>query len=113
MFWPNLFVVFVLFSDSDKLLSPQMAEFESIMWLAHKFCFDVQGDRPEIAAETIYQLALISCHYEEEDEFNVVDVKKSWPATTPFTKLPTIKMTTNEEKANINMPLMSRDSKES
>ena len=113
MFWPNLFVVFVLFSDSDKLLSPQMAEFESIMWVAHKLCFDVQGDRPENAAETIYQLALISCHYEEEDEFNVVDVKKSWPATTPFTKLPTIKMTTNEEKANINMPLMSRDSKES
>ena len=88
-----------------------MTEFESIMWLAHKLCFDVQGDRPEIAAETIYQLALISCHYEEEDEFNVVDVKKSWPATTPFTKLPTIKMTTNEEKANINMPLMSRDSR--
>ena len=59
-------------------------------------CFDSQGDRPEIAGEMILAVIELMIDYEDQAEYDVVDVDAdAWHSTTPFEDLPRIKMTTS------------------
>eukprot|EP00984_Skeletonema_dohrnii_P009246 scaffold3526_cov72-Skeletonema_dohrnii-CCMP3373.AAC.2 len=64
-----------------------------------------RSDRPEVSAEMILRLTLAKAYYTENEIFEVVDLTKEWPATTPFGDLPTVTMTTNA--MNMNHPVMS------
>lgn len=81
----------------DYCLSPaewqQLAEFYAVMSLAYSLSFHSQGDRPEVASEMFYRLSTTKLHYETTTTFEVVDLEKDWPATTPFKDLPRKKMT--------------------
>ena len=90
----------------------QVAEFEAVMAVGHLLGFDSQSDRPEVAAEMPLRLSLLKTHYEEEDEWEVVDVTKDWRANASLDELPRLKMTTSEEKAEEDsLPLMSEASR--
>lgn len=101
---------------ASKWLTPgqchQLAQFEAIMRKAHMLGFEVQTDRPEVAAELPLLLTLLINHYNDDTEFEVVDTSKDWPATTLFEDLPRMKMTTDSTKATAEMPLMSKHSLE-
>ena len=63
-------------------------------------CFDSQGDRPEIAGEMILAVIELMIDYEDQAEYDVVDVDADeWHSTTPFEDLPRIKMTTSSARA--------------
>ncbi len=71
----------------------QMAEFEAIMSHSMNLCFVSQGDRVALGGEMVLALILGKVKYKYEQDYNVVDIQgRSWPADTPFDKLPRKKM---------------------
>ena len=79
----------------------QLTQFEAVMNPAMRLCFDSQGDRPEIAGEMPLTVIHLKVGYQYQEVYDVVDVDfvSEWVANIPFYQLPTIKMTTNPEKA--------------
>jgi hypothetical protein len=79
----------------------QMAQFESVIRKAMYFCFDVQGNRVEIAGEMPLTLLVLWANYKYKKEYDVVDVnsKDKWTADTSFDNLPRVKMTSSRAKA--------------
>lgn len=65
-----------------------LAEIESIMKETNDFCFDVQGNRPEIACEQPLMLAYLKCNYENATEFEVIDINKKWKANIKPHEIP-------------------------
>ena len=84
----------------------QLAQFEAIMRPGMKLCFDVQGDRPEIAGETVLALAILKSDFAEENIYKVVDVDAAgWSADTPFNSLPMVEMTNDPNVSTLkNIP---------
>jgi hypothetical protein len=89
----------------------QLAEFEAIMRKAHLLGFQVQTDRPEVAAELPLLLTLLITHYTEDTEYEVVDTSQDWSPSTKFEDLPRRTMTICEDDASDDMPLMSSNSR--
>ena len=78
----------------------QVAEFEAVMRRAFLFCFDTQGDRPEIASESLLALMLLRIMYEYGKEWDVVDVEAGpWDPDVKFEDLPRKTMTNNSSWA--------------
>ena len=73
---------------------------------AYQLCCGTQGDQPKVAAEIILLLSLVKMNYEDDDEYEVVEISQSWTARKPFNYLPCFIMTTNAEKETDDMPLM-------
>ena len=72
----------------------QLAQFEAIMTPGMKLCFDVQGDRAEIAGETVLVLTMLKVDFEEQHVWSVVNVDANgWNVSDPFHTLPMVKMT--------------------
>jgi len=74
---------------------------------AHILCYDVQPDRPEVAAEVIFLTITLMVEYDENKEYKVVDTPQNWRGTTPFKTLPRVRMTTNPTRSCVDLPLMT------
>eukprot|EP00986_Skeletonema_menzelii_P010506 scaffold5115_cov146-Skeletonema_menzelii.AAC.6 len=86
----------------------QLAEFHAVMSIAYSLSFHSQSDRPEVGAEMFYRLSTTKVHYENATTFEVVDIEKDWPATTPFKDLPRKKMTIDKNETSY--PQMTENS---
>ena len=69
-----------------------LAQFEAIMKPAHDFCFDVQGDRIELACDFPLLLAYLKNQYETVTSYNVMDTTQKWRANVPVIDIPRIDM---------------------
>eukprot|EP00956_Cyclotella_meneghiniana_P032817 scaffold91636_cov36-Cyclotella_meneghiniana.AAC.3 len=75
-----------------KLLVPEewkrLSEFEAVMKPTSDFCFDVQGDRIELACEVPLMLAFLKNLYERAVSYDVMDTTKKWRANIPIRDIP-------------------------
>ena len=59
-------------------------------------CFDTQGDRPEIASESLLALMELRIKYEYGKEWDVVDIEAGpWDPDMKFENLPRVTMSSN------------------
>ena len=83
----------------------QIVQFEAVMRKAFLFCFDTQGNRPEIASESLLALMELRIKYEYGKEWDVVDIEAGpWDPDMKFENLPRVTMSSNSfvaEKKNL------------
>ena len=67
---------------------------------AFLFCFDTQGDRPEVASESLLAIMELRIKYEYGKEWDVVDIEASpWDPNTKFEDLPRVTMSSSSSVA--------------
>ena len=78
----------------------QIVQFEAVMRKAFLFCFDTQGDRPEVASESLLAIMELRIKYEYGKEWDVVDIEASpWDPNTKFEDLPRVTMSSSSSVA--------------
>ena len=91
--------------DKFEILCPNrtqfrhVAQFEAVMRVGAYMCFYSQQDRVETSGEMVLAVVLLRANYVGKKIYDVVDVDQEWKATTPFSKLPRVQMTTDSELA--------------